>query len=292
MARRVTIIGFVLFALGAAVLVLTYIPKIRLNARMAASQNNLRELGLFAAHHVKPDPKRDASKLLGEIPAGTISLPDVPPDARLSWVVGVLPGLDQGKANATELLGRIDQTKPWSAEPNQKAGVARLVVLLCPENTPEVPAGAAAVTCYVGIGGVGPDAAALPPGAPRAGAFRYDGPTPFDRITDGLSQSLLFAETRHDVGPWLRGGSATVRGLNDAPDAPPLVGGQFGGYFSAGVNVAMCDGLNHDSETVIDPELPLPVPTLIRATTENTSSTISSTVSSTRCSRADSSTPT
>jgi hypothetical protein len=46
------------------------------------------------------------------------------------------------------------------------------------------------------------------------------------------------------VGPWLRGGHATVRGLSDAPDAPPLigVGGQFGGYFPAGAHFALCDG--------------------------------------------------
>jgi prepilin-type processing-associated H-X9-DG protein len=52
----------------------------------------------------------------------------------------------------------------------------------------------------------------------------------------------LFGETRNEVGPWLRGGSATTRGLNDTPDALPLVGGQFGGYFPSGANFALCDG--------------------------------------------------
>ena len=241
MARRVTVIGFVLFLLAVVGLLLTYIPKARLNANLVGSQNNLRELSLFAAHHAKPDPKRDASKLPSEIPAGTIYLADTPPDMRLSWVVGVLPGLDQRKQNTAALLTQIDTAKPWLAEANQKAAGTRLVVLLCPENQPEVPPGAA-ITCYVGIGGVGPDAASLPVGAPRAGAFRYDSSTPFDRITDGISQTLLFAETRNEVGPWLRGGFATVRGLNDSPDAPPLIGGQFGGYFPAGANIAFCDG--------------------------------------------------
>src|SRR6266545_1035894 len=131
MARRVTIIGFVLLGLIAVGLLLTYIPKARLNANLVGSQNNLRELALFAAHHTNPDPKRDASKLPNEIPAGTIYLADSPADLRLSWVVGVLPGLDQRKQNTAELLTRIDQTKPWLAEPNQKAGSTRLVVLLC-----------------------------------------------------------------------------------------------------------------------------------------------------------------
>jgi prepilin-type processing-associated H-X9-DG protein len=242
MARRVTIIGFVLLILVVVGLFLTYLPKARLNANLVSSQNNLRELGLFAAQHSKPDQKRDTSKLLNEIPAGTIFLPNTPPEARLSWVVGVLPGLDQKRQNTAELITRIDPMKPWTAEANQKAGETRLVVLLCPENPPQVPAGSPAITCYVGIGGVGLDAPALPVGDPREGAFRYDTPTSFDHITDGISQTLLFAETRHEVGPWLRGGPATVRGLNSAPDALPLIGGQFGGYFPNGANISLCDG--------------------------------------------------
>jgi hypothetical protein len=243
MTRRVAIVVVSVFlVLVAAGFVFTYLPKARLAANFAASQNNLRALALFAAHHSNPDPKRDARKLPTEIPPGTIFLADVPVDHRLSWVVDVLPGLDQKKQNTEALLASIDRTKPWTAEPNQTAGMTRLVVLLCPENPPEVGADAPGVTSYVGIGGVGADAAALPLGSPRSGAFRYDGPTPFDRITDGLSQTLLFGETRYEVGPWLRGGPSTVRGLNDAPGAPPLVGGQFGGYFPSGVNFAMCDG--------------------------------------------------
>jgi hypothetical protein len=246
MARRVTIIGFVLFAFAAAGFVITYIPKARLRANLVGSKNNLRALALFAAHHSKPDPNRDASRLPTEIPSGTVYLPGVPPDQRLSWVVDVLPGLDQKRQNTAALVESIDRTRPWTAEPNQRAGHTRLVMLLCPENPPEMSAGGPGVTSYVGIAGVGADAASLTRSwwgsDPRCGAFSYDRPTPFGRITDGLSQTLLFGETRDDAGPWLRGGVATVRGLNDAPDAPPLVGGQFGGYFPTGANFALCDG--------------------------------------------------
>ncbi|MBN9121203.1 MAG: DUF1559 domain-containing protein [Planctomycetes bacterium] len=242
MARRVTIIGFVLLLLLAAGLVLTYLPRARLQANMTASRNNLRELALFAAHHSRPEPSRDTSKLPTEIPAGTVFLVNVPPENRLSWVVTVLPLMDQRKNPVVDLFPRIDQQLPWTAGPNQQAGRARLPALLCPENPPAPLADGAAVTSYVGIGGIGPGAAGLPPGSPRSGAFRYDGPTPFGQVTDGLSQTLLFGETRADVGPWLRGGPSTVRGLDDAPGAPALIGGQFGGYFPSGANFALCDG--------------------------------------------------
>jgi prepilin-type processing-associated H-X9-DG protein len=243
MSRRVVVVvAVVLMLVLVAALAVPYILKVRLNANLAGSQNNLRELSLFAFHHANPDPKRDAGKLPNEIPAATIVLPNTPPDDRLSWFVGVLPGLDQRRVNSEQLLARIDTSKPWSAEVNRQAARTRIPVLLCPENTPDVPPDAPAVTCYVGVSGAGANAATLPPTDPRAGAFRYDAPTPFDRVTDGLGQTLLMGEWGSNVGPWLRGGPSTVRGLDDAPGAAPLVGGQFGGYFPNGANFALCDG--------------------------------------------------
>jgi hypothetical protein len=242
MARRVTIVGFLLLLVVVGGLILTYLPRARLAANMATSQNNLRELGLYAAHHTNPDPRRDASKLPHVIPPGTVPLPNVPPDERLGWVVTALPYIDQRKNPAADLLAKIDIQKPWAAEPNRDLGRKRLPVLTCPENPPPATPDGDAVTSYVGIAGVGRDAATLPPDAPRAGAFRYDAPTPFAAVADGLSNTLLFGETRADLGPWLRGGPATVRGLDDSPNAQPLVGGQFGGYFPAVAHFGLCDG--------------------------------------------------
>lgn len=244
MSRRIVVVGAVLFVLVVVGLALPFIVKARAKSHFVGSQNNLREVALFAGHHAKPDPKNAARKLPAEIPAGTVALLGTPPDDRLSWVVAVLPGLDQRRVPSEQLLGAIDRTKPWNDDTNQRAARTRVTVLLCPESTPDTPPGAPAVTCYVGIGGLGANAATLPVESPRAGAMRYDTPTPFDRITDGLSQTLLFGESRNEVGPWLRGGFATVRGLDDAPGVLPLIGtgGQFGGYFPDAANFALCDG--------------------------------------------------
>jgi len=251
MSRRVAVVLVVLVFLTAAGLVITYIQKARLQANLVTSQNNLRQLAQFAAHHANPDPKRKAA-VPKEIPAATILLPtrpDVPAENRLSWFVHVLPGLDQRRQDVVGLITQINDLEPWDAERNQAAARTRLHVALVPLNTPQVAPDEPAVTCYVAIAGLGPDAATiqLPPtgrAPPRAGAWRYDAATPFDRIADGLSQTLLFGETADDVGPWLRGGPSTTRGLNDAADARPLVGtgGQFGGYFPSGANFALCDG--------------------------------------------------
>jgi hypothetical protein len=249
MSRRVI---FALCALLAAIglaLLITYLQRVRLNANVAASRNNLRDLAFFAAHHANPDPKTDPTKLPKEIPAGTVVLAGVPPENRLSWAVSVLPALDQKKHPAEQLLAQIKTDQPWLADANQQAARTRLPVFLCPENTPKPPPDAPAPTCYVGVAGLGADAATLmlPPNAtapPRAGAWRYDSPTPFDKIADGLSQTLLLGETANEPGPWLRGGHSTVRGFDDSPGAKPLIGagGQFGGFFPNAAHFALCDG--------------------------------------------------
>jgi hypothetical protein len=262
MHRRLLITGIVLAVLVVASLVLTFLPKARLEAHRLASQNNLRELALFAAHHHQPNPRPDpARKFLAEIPSATIVLADVPPENRLSWVVAVLPGLDQRKVNAAALLARIEQGQPWPAEANQSAARVRLAALLCPEGTPEVPESEPGVTCYVGVGGVGVGAPTLAPGAPKLGAFRYDGPTPFDAISDGLSQTLLYGEARANVGPWLRGGPSTTRAFDDTSSAP-LVGGQFGGYFPTVGHFALCDGSVRSFTTRTDPRVLLNMATI------------------------------
>jgi prepilin-type processing-associated H-X9-DG protein len=249
MSRRVVIVGVTLAIVLGVGLLIPFINKTRLHANRLASQNNLKQLALFAFYHSNPDPQRPLTNLPLSIPAGTVVLAGVLPENRLSWALALLPGVDQHKNPVELVLQQVDQTQPWLAEPNQQVSRQQLAVFICPENPPTVPAGEPAITCYVGIAGLGRDAATLllPEGRPtpaRAGAFRYDALTPFDRITDGLSQTLLFSETALEPGPWLRGGTATVRGFDDTISAPPLLGtgGQFGGFFPTGANMAFCDG--------------------------------------------------
>jgi prepilin-type processing-associated H-X9-DG protein len=260
MQRGVVVAVAVLGALLVGGFAVTYVVKVRAAAADAGCKNNLRELALFAALHNNPKPGRDDGRFLHEIPAGTVVLPGVAPADRLSWVVPSLPGLDQRRQDVAAVLAAVDRAQPWAAAPNQQAATARLVVLLCPAAPAEAPPDAPAPTQYLGIAGLGADAAALAltsPPSPRAGCFRYDAPTPFAVVAagDGLSQSLLFGERAADVGPWLRGGPATVRGLDDAAGAPPYVGpgGQFGGCHTQKANWAFADGAVRFLTDRVDP---------------------------------------
>ena len=132
------VVVFVLVFVVGGVLV-TFIQRARYEANIAASRNNLRQLALFAVHHVDPAAVKPGLNLPREVPAATVVLPGVTPENRLSWVVKVLPGLDQSKNQIEAVLAEIDVTQPWPAERNQRAARTRLNALLCPENTPELP---------------------------------------------------------------------------------------------------------------------------------------------------------
>ena len=257
------LIGLCAFAVLFVVSVLiTAIPKRRAAAEQEVCKNNLKNLALFADHHAHPPKNVPPDKLRHEVPAGTIFLTGTQPDGRLSWVVGALLGVDQRQQNSSPILAAIDDAQPWAAARNQQAARMKVLALMCPGSPPDIDPERPALTQYVGIAGLGTDAATLnfvPPGSapPRAGCFRYDAPTPFDSITDGLSQTLLFGERSADLGPWLRGGPSTLRGLDDRPDAKPLIGGggQFGGNHPDAANWAMADGSIRSITPRIEPKV-------------------------------------
>jgi prepilin-type processing-associated H-X9-DG protein len=254
----VAVIAVGLFALVG--FLITAIPKARMAADDLSCKNNLREIGLFAAQN--SDPHFDRAKAMSSVPAGTIPNGRLPVDERLSWYVTVMPGFDQRRQNTASFLEGLDRTAGWNAEKNQAAARTKVVALLCPGNPPAVPADQPAVTSYVGIGGLGTDAPSLvwlPDGTPttRSGCYRFDAPTPFESITDGLSQSLLIGERSNELGSWLAGGPATVRGLDNGPDARLLqgAGGQFGGCHPAGANWAFADGSVRLFTDRVDPKV-------------------------------------
>jgi hypothetical protein len=247
MRRRLGVLLALALLLVAAGIVVTMIVRNRVEQDKVYTLNNLRELNHFAVGYLPPDKTWNLKPLeRAAIPAGTVVRPDLQPEERLSWVAEALPYLNQKRQPLDDLEAKIDKSKPWAAEANQ-AAAATVVECLIPTAVKYEPAGGPAPTYYLGIAGRGPDAAALGLGPPvpiRAGCWRYNGETPFDKITDGLSTTLLFGETATDLGPWLRGGSSTLRGIDDSPGAKPILGptGQFGGVHPGSTAFSFADG--------------------------------------------------
>ncbi|MES2793145.1 MAG: DUF1559 domain-containing protein [Planctomycetota bacterium] len=172
-------------------------------ARRNESKNNLKQIGL-ALHNYN-----DAFQ---QFPVGTVSHPDLAPEARLSWIVGLLPDLDQAT-----LSREIDQSKGWSDAVDAPHLKSNIPCLLNYWNGNAPLRDGSAVSHYVGIAGVGKEAANLPISDQRVGAFGYDRQVRVEDVTDGLSNTMFVTEVSQNLGPWSRGGMATIRALTTKP---------------------------------------------------------------------------
>jgi hypothetical protein len=92
----------------------------------------------------------------------------------------------------------FDPGQPWDVEPNRVPKIRRKESgsidrfefrrpFVCPVNPEHGEPPLPHFTHYVGLTGVGADAATLPAGHPRAGLFGYDRVTRISSITDGTS---------------------------------------------------------------------------------------------------------
>jgi hypothetical protein len=209
----------------------------RVASRRSQSKNNMKQLGL-ALHNY-----HDAFL---QLPMGLVSNLNLKPEARLSWIVSILPGLDQAP-----LYREIDQNKGWNDAANAPHTKFILPSLLNPANKNDSPLDGFGVTHYVGIAGVGTDAAILPLSDKRVGAFGYDRNVRFEDITDGLSNTMFVTDASRSFGPWSRGGTATIRALTTKPyiNGPDGIGGPHFGI----IQVLLGDGAVRAISVNIDP---------------------------------------
>jgi prepilin-type processing-associated H-X9-DG protein len=180
----------------------------------------------------------------GTFPPGTLASPTLPPEKRLSWFVTILPYLE-----ANDLWSRADKARAWDDERNQHLLKMHMVYISCPASRSDASS-IQGLTSYIGMAGLGSDAATLSLDDKRAGIFGYDRLIRLSDIKDGASTTIMIMETAKEQGPWAAGGPATVRGLD--PDQQPYLAldGQFGlkhrttFYCTnpAGSNVAFVDG--------------------------------------------------
>jgi hypothetical protein len=247
--RRGTVLLIAIIVVVAAGVGLPAIVRARANADKVGCLSRFERLGQFAAIFHKPPPGPRNAEVPLVVPPGTIPNQELPPDRRLSWIPDILPFLDQTLQRTDNWMTQIERSGTWDSAKNTEVGKIRLALFTCPGAIPEVPDGSPMPTQFIGLSGLGPDSAALTLGPPipaRAGCFRYDSPTPLRLIQqhDGLSNTLLFAETANELGPWMRGGFSTVRGLdlNKRAKRPIGMGGQFGGNYRDVAGFGFADG--------------------------------------------------
>ena len=211
-------------------------------SREAAAQaqclNNLKQIGLALHNYATAND--------GALPCGTWVNEGLPAERRLSWFVAVWSDLEQ-------LFWVFDTAEPWDAEVNRvtrtrdsETGTVTVVDRVAPLNCPAAPDDGRehrpGLTAYVGIAGVGADAARLPKEDPRAGVFGYRRQVRLADVTDGTSMTMVVVETADANGPWTAGGRATVRGVDPARRPYLGRGRPFGGMHRGGTSVLFADG--------------------------------------------------
>lgn len=168
----------------------------------------------------------------GAFPAGVIT-GEIPANERLGWLAQY-----REETEPTETVHAVP-TLGWRDPANEPFVRRRAASLLNPQVSAVASDDGFPASHYVGVAGVGADAAQLAKSHPRAGVFGIDRRTTRDDIKDGTANTLMVMGVEAHPPAWADGGN-TVRGLT----AEPYFGGpdNFGTGQADGMHVLMADG--------------------------------------------------
>ena len=181
----------------------------------------------------------------GAFPAAVVS-GEIPVEERLGWQALYREETESGQRVSP------DRTRGWKDPANETFVRRRATDLLNPRVTAVASAEGFPASHYVGVAGVGADAAELPKSHPRAGVFGYDRRTTREDIKDGTSNTLLVVGVQDQPPAWASG-TGSVRGLT----AEPYLGGpdQLGTGQADGMLVLMADGSVKFLSQATDPKV-------------------------------------
>ncbi|MBP3958924.1 DUF1559 domain-containing protein [Gemmata sp. G18] len=267
MPRRYIVVMIVLLVVaGAGGLLVTGVCRVREAAARMMCTSHFKQWALALHNAADTFPVERNEKQVSAFLSGTIPHADLPPEQRLSWFISVLPYMEQD-----EVLRQINVRHGANDPSNGFLTTYRFPQLVCPasgeyDRSSREWKSTGPLAHYIGVAGVGVDAATLPLGHPKTGVFGYDRRTALPNdIPDGTSNTLLLIETSQNPKHWAFGGPATVRGF--VPESAPYLGDgrPFGGWHgnhavwsskkSHYCIVAFADGAVHSLTNATAPEV-------------------------------------
>ncbi|NMC19058.1 MAG: hypothetical protein GYA33_01450, partial [Thermogutta sp.] len=159
----------------------------------------------------------------------------LPPETRLSWLASTLPyfGYDDWYA-------RLNPGYGWRAPQNQAVTARELREVINPLLGPTQTREGFFDSHWVGVTGIGEDAAELDPNDPRAGLFNYNRRRGLQDLERGAANTLAVLGASARLGAWAEGGFATARPLTRQPYVNGPDG--FGSGLPDGMLGMMADG--------------------------------------------------
>jgi len=185
----------------------------------------------------------------GQFPTATVPNKDLPREKRLSWMVAILPFVEEAP-----LYRRTDMKKAWDDPANAHLKPA-LEQFQCPTQGQTTGANGFGLTHWAGCGGVGPLALDML-GGRHGGIFSDKRGMTLGGVHDGTSQTILVGEVNQALGPWAAGGMPTVRTLD--PKIRPINSGKpanFGSSHEGGAFFTFTDSQVRFISENIDPKV-------------------------------------
>ncbi len=183
-----------------------------------------------------------------QFPTGAAGGSLLPAETRLSWIATMLPYLDRRDWHRELQFGYS-----WNSPQNRPVTQRPLEPVTNPALGPARTDAGFPVTHYVGVAGVGTDAAELKTGDPRAGLFGTSRVVRPEDLPRGASNTLATLGVSRQLGPWAAGGNATVRALTTRPYVNGPDG--FGSGQPHGMVAGMADGSARFLSKNIDPQV-------------------------------------